>query len=381
MKLNSIISRYVFKELIPPFFLNTVFFSLIFLLFQMLEITNMIVNYKIGLGIILKMIVYSMPYFLVFVFPMSVMMAVLLTFLRMSNDNEIIALRAGGISLYALIPPVFVFSLIAAVFTALMSVYGMPWGMLGFKQLAFKVATSNLEIGLKERTFNDTFKNVMLYVNKVDVKTRTFTDVFIEDQRTPKVSITIIAPKGKLLADPEKGTFHLKLLNGMINQVDLDKRSVNSIRFDAYDISLDLRKAMSAANEFQKGQKEMNIDELSHYIASLEHKKDSQYYEALIEFHKRFSVPFACFSLGLLAIPLGVHAKSAKKSYGLGLGLGFFLFYYMMLSAGMVFGARGIYPPVIGMWVPNIVTALIGAYLFNRVHTEGRVKGFTVFSY
>jgi len=247
----------------------------------------------------------------------------------------------------------------------------MPWGMLGFKQLAFKVAASNLDIGLKERTFNDAFKNVMLYVNKVDLKSKTFTDVFIEDQRSPKVSVTIIAPKGKLLADPEKGTFHLKLFNGTINQVDLEKRSVNSISFDAYDLSLDLRKAMSAANDFQKGQKEMNLDELSRYIASLEHKKDSRYYTALLEFHKRFSVPFACFSLGLLAIPLGVNTRSARRSFGLGLGLGFFLFYYMLLSAAMVFGERGIYPPVIGMWVPNIVISAIGAYLFNRVHTGG----------
>jgi len=371
MKINSIISRYVFKELIPPFFLNTVFFSLIFLLFQMLEITKMIVNYKIGLGIVLQMIVYSMPYFLVFVFPMSVMMSVLLTFLRMSNDNEIIALRAGGISLYALVPPVVVFSLIAAIFTAWMSVYGMPWGMLGFKQLAFKVAASNLDIGLKERTFNDAFKNVMLYVNKVDLKTKTFTDVFIEDQRSPKVSVTIIAPKGKLISEPEKGKFHLKLFNGTINQVDLDKKSVNSIRFDTYSLSLDLRKAMSAANEFQKGQKEMNLDELNNYIASLERKKNSDYYEALLEFHKRFSMPFACLSLGFLAIPLGVHAKSARRSFGMVLGLVFFLCYYLMFSAAMVFGERGIYPPVIGMWVPNIVISAIGAYLFNRVHTGG----------
>ncbi len=118
----------------------------------------------------------------------------------------------------------------------------------------------------------------------------------------------------------------------------------------------------------------MNVEELSAYLESLSKKKDKEYYLALLEFHKRFSVPFACFSLGILAIPLGIRAKSSKKSFGLALGLGFFLFYYLMLSAAMVFGEAGIYPPIIGLWVPNIVTAAIGIWLFNRTHQDRPVQ-------
>ena len=129
MKYNSVLNKYIFAEIFQPFILNIGFFSFIFLLFQMLEIIGMIVNYRISLVTVFQLIVYSMPYFLVFVFPMSAMLSVLLTIMRMSNDNELIALRAGGVSMYALVPPVMGFCLIAAVLTAVMSVWAMPWGM------------------------------------------------------------------------------------------------------------------------------------------------------------------------------------------------------------------------------------------------------------
>ena len=67
-----------------------VFFIFVFLMQQILEITNMIVNYQVSILAFFLMLVYSMPYFLVFIIPMSVMMSVLLTFLRLSNDNEIV---------------------------------------------------------------------------------------------------------------------------------------------------------------------------------------------------------------------------------------------------------------------------------------------------
>ena len=109
MKLNSIIGRYVFQEMIPPFIINLVFFTFMFLMTRILEITDMFVNYGVNVWTVLKILGFTMPFFLQFIITMSVMMAVLLTFLKMSTDNEIIALKAGGVSLYRLLPPVFLF--------------------------------------------------------------------------------------------------------------------------------------------------------------------------------------------------------------------------------------------------------------------------------
>lgn len=359
--------------MIPPFVINMVFLTFVFLMTKILDITNMIVNYKISILTVFLMLFYSIPYFLEFVIPMSVMLAVLLTFLRMSGDNEILAIKAGGISIFRLLPPVFIFCLMGGIFTCFIAVYGIPWAKQSFKALTYQVASSNLDVALKERSFNDSFKDVMLYVNKIDLKNKAFIDVFIEDQRNPKVVATIIGHTGQLFSESNHTAYRLILYEGMINQVNLEKKSSNTIHFDTYEIRLDLKSVVSSQKDKPKDEKEMSLAELRQSIKNAT-RKDADYYSRLIEFHKKFSIAFACFALGFLAVPLGLQSRTAKRSFGLGLGLFFFLLYYLLLSAGRVFGEAGVYPPAIGMWVPNIVTVAISLYLFKRTVEERPVK-------
>jgi len=349
------------------------FFTFIFLMTKILDITNLIVNYKINLFSVFLILVYSVPRFLSFVIPMSVMMAVLLTFLRLSSDCELDALKAGGVSIYSLMPPVLAFSVMGMLLSCFLTVYAMPWGMISMKELTFRVAASHANAGLKERTFNDSFKDVMLYINKIDVKKKRLIDVFIEDKRSKNIVSTIVAPKGKLFGEPDKLVFHLQLYNGAINQVNLENRSAHSIKFDTYDVSLDFKKTLTTSKSGSKDEDEMSLVEFRQYLNTAA-IKDEQYYTTLIEFHKKFSIPFACIALGILAVPLGVQSESAKRSSGLGLGLVFFLIYYLMLSAGQVFGEAGVYPPAIGMWVPNVVMGGLGLFLVVRTANDRPVK-------
>ena len=368
MKINTIINRYIFREMIPPFVLGLVFFTFVFLMAEMLKITDLIVNYGVGLLTVVMMLIYSTPYFLVFVIPMSTMMAVLLTFLRLSADNEIIALKTGGLNTYRLLPSVLLFCAISWGLTLIMTLHGLPWSRTSINRLSLEIISANLDIGLKERTFNDSFNGVMLYVNKVDVKNNTLIDVFIEDKRTRDTVSTVVASRGKLFSKPGAMIFHLRLYKGTINQVGLEARTANTINFDTYDLTLDLKKA--AANlSSRRHRRELSLSQLRQHIKSAT-QKDAKYYKLLLAFHKKFSIPFASFALGILAIPLGIKSKSAKRSTGLVLGLVFFLIYYLLLSAGMVWGETGDYPPVVGMWLPNFVMGALGVYLLVKTANE-----------
>lgn len=369
MKFGTIINRYIFKEMIMPFVIIIIFFTFVFLMTKILDITNLVVNYKISLSVVLLLLIYFVPGFLIFVIPISIMLTVLVTFLRLASDNEIIAFKAGGVSLYQLLRPVFWFCLIGCILTGFMTIYGLPWGRLSFKEMTFKLVTSHANIGLKERTFNDSFKGVMLYANKIDLKNNTLIDVFIEDQRAKEIVSVVISPRGELFCEPEKLLFTMRLYNGIINQVDIKHKSVHSIKFETYNVNLDLNRTVSAAKIRPKDENEMSLVELSKYINNADLKND-KYYDALIEFHKKFSIPFACFPFGLLAVSLGAGFKYTKRSYGLGLGLVFILFYYLLMSAGIVFGEAGFYPPIIGMWAPNIAIGVIGIFFVVKTANE-----------
>jgi lipopolysaccharide export system permease protein len=339
----------------------------------MIEITNWIVNYSLNVLDVLVLISLSLPWFLMFIIPMSVMMAVLLTFLRLSSDNEIVALKSCGLSLYRLLPPVLLFAAFGCLLTAFITLYAIPQSKGALEEMALRLAATNADVGLKERTFNDAFKKVMLYVNKIDTHNKKLIDVFIEDKRKKDVVSTVVAPEGRLFSDPDNLTFHLMLSNGTIHQTNLNNRSATSIQFDTYKLSLDLKKEMADAEKREKHREEMSISELRQYIKHSP-EKDTDYYKARIVLHRRFSIPVACLTMGLLAFPLGIQSKTTKRSFGLILCLFFFLLYYLLLTAGYAFGEDGSYPPEIGMWVPNVVMGTLGIFFIIQTGRERSLK-------
>ncbi len=369
MKMNSIINRYIFKEMLTPFSISVLFFGIVFIMMEMLKIANWVVNYNINIWVVILMIAYACPYLFVFVLPMSTMMAILLTFLRLSSDNELIALKSGGVSFYRLLPPVFLFSLFGFLLTSFMTIFGVPWGNVSLEKLALEILASNADIGLKERTFNDSFENVMLYVNKVDLKNRKMIDIFIEDKRQPEMVSTVVAPEGRLLSEPGKSIIHLQLFNGTIHQTNLKNRSVNSISFDTYHMNFEIKRKLVKFEDKEKDPDEMSLTEL-HAFLKQSSTRDEDYWKAQIIFHRSFAYPIACFALGLSAMPLGIQSRSVKRSFGLALGLFFFFLYYMLLSTAIVLGKAGDLHPAVGMYLPTVITGLIGMYLFLNTARE-----------
>ena len=355
-----------------PFLLSLFLCTFVLLMAEMVKITNWIVNYDVSVMPVVLMILYSTPLVLVLVIPMSIMMSILLTFLRMSSDNEIMALKSGGLTTYRLLPAVIIFSLFGLVTTLYITIFVTPQASTAIEDLTFSVAASNIDIGLKERTFNDGFKDVVLYINKVDPKRNEFLDIFIEDKRQEGFVNTVVAPRGKLFSEPEKFVYHLLLYNGTIHQTNPDDRMANSIGFDFYKLSLNLQEEFSTANRRRRHSAERGLLELIQYANSFKTKNKS-YYRVLIDIHRKFSTPAACLAMGLLAMPLGLHSRSGKRTFGLIIGLFLILIYYLMVSAGLVFGKTGRIPPAIGMWLPNVVMGMAGIWLLVRSAKERSV--------
>lgn len=399
MKPGSILDRYIFRELIPPFLISLFFFTFVFMITKLLEVMNLFVNYQAKLSVIVKVLVLSMPFFMGYVIPMSVMMGVLLAFLRMSSDNEIMAIKAGGGSYYRLLPPVFLFCLIGVVCTSFITIWAMPYGRTTADKLVFDNASGSIERIITPRVFNDQIEDTMIYVNHMDLKTKILEDVFIQDKRTlggqktkkdtasvekTGMAVTIIAPRGKVISDESAAVARLRLYDGTIYTIDSDEESGHIILFDTYDVVFDLME-LRAGNEAPKHREAMTITQLRKFIheagisvAQLEKDgfvAEAQYHRGTIqnakmEIYRRVAVPFSCVVLGFLAFPLGMYSIRSRRSFGLVIGLGCFVLYYLLTTAGWTFGESGAYPPFLAMWMPNIVVSIIAIYLFYRLVQE-----------
>lgn len=377
MKNFNIINRHIFRELLSPFFISLFFLTFVFLMTRIPEITNMVVNYNADISSIGLLVAYTLPRFLEFTIPMSVMISILLTFMRMSGENEIVALKGAGVSLYRLLPPVLVFCLAGVLLSMWVTVFGVSWGKLSLKKKMIEIAGSNIDMALQERQFNSKIDNILIYVSHVDMNTKMLKDVFIEDRRTKGVVGICAAPSGKLIRSEDGRVYTIRLYDGVINQVDADEKTVSSIEFGSYDINIDLNRMNNGNNTITKDLDERSLVELVGFIRSGITDK-ALLTEALMELHEKFSVPFACLSLGVLAFPLGVQSASLRRSSGFGLGLFFFFLYYFLLAAGWSAGEAGNYPPVIAMWLPNLLMGGVGIYFLIRNAKEKpvRVPGF-----
>ncbi len=373
MKLNNTINRYIFRELLSPFVISLFFLTFVFLMTRIPEITNMVVNYHAGISSVFLLILFTLPRFLEFTIPMSVMISVLIIFMRMSGENEIIAIKNAGVSLYRLLPPVLLFCIVGMMLTMWVTAFGVSWGKISLKKKSIELVRSSIEIVLQERQFNSEIENVMIYVSQMDMKTKKMKDIFIEDRRTKGVVSIIISPSGELIHLENENNYTLRLYNGKINQVDIDENDVNTIEFSSFDMSIDLANLNKPSGDISRDLDEINIIDLLK-LTKTGIKDDMKWNAVMLELHEKLSIPFACLSLGILAFPLGVQSKSLRQSSGFRLGIFFFLFYYLLLTIGWSAGENGYYNPAIGMWLPNIIMGGLGIFFLIQNAREVPVR-------
>jgi lipopolysaccharide export system permease protein len=288
---------------------------------------------------------------------------------RLSSDNEITALKTSGISLLQMYYPVAIASLIAFVFTIIMSYFIVPQSNFATRRLIFNVSQENANIGIKEKVFNDDFKDFLIYADKVPIHKNYMEGVVISDRRLIGEQNTIFAQKAFLASDPESMKIKLKMENGSIHTVSPDLKNYRKIDFKSYDINLDLSTTLANFDKSAKSAKDMTMSELLEKVNEFG-MKEKDIRELYIEIHKKFSIPVACILFGLLALPLGIRSHRSVKSRGFAIGLLIVCLYYILRLGGEAFAETGYLPVAIGVWTPNILFALIGIVLFYITNKE-----------
>lgn len=104
-------------------------------------------------------------------------------------------------------------------------------------------------------------------------------------------------------------------------------------------------------------------------ISNIEFQQ-KQIREYLVEIHKKYSIPFACFVFILVGAPLGVMARRGGFGVAASLSLGFFLLYWASLIGGEKLADRQFIEPWVGMWIANIVIGILGVFLTYKIGKE-----------
>ena len=308
---------------------------------------------------------YMVPMFLIMVLPISCMVSVFLTFLRMSTDRELVALKAGGVSIYQMLRSPAAFSFVCMCLAVFISLHAIAWGMNSFRTTILHIANTRAKVVIQPGVFNRDIFGLTLFARKVDPVTGRLSQVIFEDNtQDERTSITVLAPEGDIVTDTDRGALIFHLKNGRIYRVD--NHNVSILEFEEYNVGLDLSSLFSSVDLGDVRPKEMSWNDLKK-MDRRQNAPDARYQRRVgVEMHKRWSLPVACLVLGVFALPLACAFEGVKRQLGIVLSLFLFLLYYSFYSLGMTMGESGLLPPAIGLWIANILfsaAAVAGLHL------------------
>jgi lipopolysaccharide export system permease protein len=170
---------YLINQVLAPVYASLIILTSILFLSKLIPILDIILGYNIGLSDFFRLYAYFTPQLLLFALPMSSMMGVILGTTHLNNENELMVLKASGISLYRMLPPVILVGLSVALLTGFFSIYLMPAGNRAKVELAFQLAKEKVERSIPEKRFSESLGDIVLYADSIDRNTQIWKGVYI----------------------------------------------------------------------------------------------------------------------------------------------------------------------------------------------------------
>jgi lipopolysaccharide export system permease protein len=362
---KRILSFYIIREISSLFLLGIVIFTLVLLMGRLITLTDLVVSHGVPLSDVSRMILYLVPSFLVFTIPMAFLLAVLLAFGRLSADNEIVVIKACGISLFQMMPPVFLCAVVAVLLALGASTIGVPWGNSAFRELSFQVLKRNITATIREKTFWDDIPGVVMYADQYDELSHTLKGVVIHDGRNADRPMTIFAQDGIVSSAPGSEALLLSLHDGSIHMAGT-AGLYRLVHFGEYSMTVGEKGSRTAQS---RNEPDMWLSELQRLIddpgTSAKNRLKMQ-----AEFHSRFTFPCASIVFAILAVPLGIQNRRSGKSGGFTVSIAIILTYYILMSVMRMVAERGVVPTVVALWLPNLIFILLGWYFLRIASLE-----------
>ncbi|MCF8127760.1 MAG: LPS export ABC transporter permease LptF [Deltaproteobacteria bacterium] len=361
--------RYIFREIWPTFLASLFVFIFIMMAARMLSITELIVTRGVRLSQVAGMVLFLLPDILSFALPAVTLMSVVVAFLRLSADSEIIAMKSSGISLYQMLPPVVSFSLFAFLACLAIGVFAAPWGNRSFKDLLYKIAETKADLGIKERIFCEPFGNLVFYVNSFSRHERLLKDVFVVDRRDEEMTNTIVSDEAQIIMRPAQRTITLLFLKGTIFMVEKNLEASRTIKFNSYALNIGLKDVLADLASRRKAPHELSVRQLINQLKSIPNT-DREYSRIMRELLEKLSIPLAVFFMGIIGVPLGAQIRGRGRSTGIGVSLMVFSLFYLFLMIIRSVSSTGVLSPAFGVWIPDIFLIVATIYLLRRAYSE-----------
>lgn len=214
---------YILKEHVGPFLFGLAVITFVLIMDFILEIINLIVGKGLSAWVILQVFALNLAWMLALSIPMAVLVSTLMAFGRLSQDNELTAFKASGVSLYKMVRPPLLVAVLIGLGLIWFNSAVLPEANHEARLLMSDIHQKRPTLNLRENIFMDDIPGYHILVKRVDPKSSRIEGVTVYDQKDRLYPRTIFAEKGDVEFTPDGNTMILKLFGGEIHEPDEDE--------------------------------------------------------------------------------------------------------------------------------------------------------------
>ena len=368
-----VMDRYIATELIQPFLFGVGAFSSIGVAIGTLfDLVRRVTDAGLPLGIAVQVLLLKMPEFIAYAFPMSTLLAALMTYSRLSSDSELIALRSCGVSVYRLVTPAIVLSLFITGMTFLFNELVVPSANYQAEATLNKALNSEKPSFQENNIFYPEYEEViqpngeavrglkrLFYANQFDGERMKGLTILDWSQQGLNQIVTAESARW----NPVQNTWDF--FNGTIYVISPDASYRNILRFENQQLKIP-RAPLDLAGK-DRDSTQMNIPELLEYMEIVRIGGDmKKLLKVKVSFQQKISFPFVCLVFGLVGSALGTRPQRTGRATSFGISVIVIFAYYLSGFISGAFGQLSILSPFMAAWLPNFFGLGAGGFLLFR---------------
>ena len=352
---------YITKKFLSTFFIALLLIIGIVIIFDISEKVDDFVSHQAPLkAIIFDYYVNFVPYFMNMFSPLFVFISVIFFTSRLAANSEIVAMLSCGISFHRLMVPYLFSAALIALLSLSLNLWVIPHSNVD--RLKFE----NTYISRRHDHSSNT-RNVHYQISPGEF---VFVESFSKWNNTAyKFTLERIEENelvSKLSAetaawDSINGTWKLKKYFIREYEQGVMKDQIRS------GAQLDPLIALTVEDFYRNDEtvEEMDINELNRYVKTQKMRGDADVKFSLIERNTRYALPFSAFILTIMGVALSSKKKRGGIGWNLAIGIALSFSYILFLRFGQMFVYTGTLSPGVALWLPNMLYALIAAFLYK----------------
>lgn len=356
-----LIDLYILKQVSMPLLAAVGIGMAALLMERLIRLLDMFANRGSPISIILKMLGNLVPHYLGIALPAALFVGVLYASMRLSNDSELDAMRASGISLRRLMMPIIALAIVLTIVSSYILGFLQPYTRFAYRALVHLVTETQWDSAIERGAFFSGFGGKTILIGDISEGGRKLDQIFVKELDDAGRNIIITAEHGDLSKESDLSLV-LTLRDGIRTETSPAGDKTRALIFKELALPLE-----SVAPEpfRRRGDKELELtlSELFHFYFNTPAYLDIDDIKA--EINARLVNSLSIVFLPLLAMPVGISSRRTSKSLRLLVGVVFLIFYYEVLQFGEQIVGDGLSGAMLALWLPFLVFSSVSVWLFN----------------